>query len=46
MEEASGMYEEENTVSLADIEREFEELLSEESAGQGEEIEKAVWSNG
>ncbi len=46
MEEASGMYEEENTMNLADIEREFEELLSEESSGQGEEIEKAVWING
>ena len=46
MEEASGMYEEENTMNLADIEREFEELLSEESSGQGEEIEKAVWMNG
>ncbi len=33
MEEASGMYEEENTMNLADIEREFEELLSEESSG-------------
>ncbi len=46
MEEASGMYEEENAMNLADIEREFEELLSEEHSGQGEEIEKAVWING
>ena len=40
MEEASEMYSEENEANLAEIEREFEELLSEENSEQGENNRK------
>ncbi len=40
MEEASEMYAEENEANLAEIEREFEELLSEENSEQRENNRK------